>query len=580
MEPDKTLTRAEALIYCMDILKELSERDVNSIAKQLQVKNTFIDIASKLVNDGFAEMNEFNRKSEQERFIKGQVQLKIEKLPERKAERMLIGYTSEHFTMVKKLGAGSGGTVWQAINKETGQPCVLKICDMNARVNQCKKDVKILQHLNHPNVIKISDFYIEGDEYYIVMELCTGGDLVDNIKNVHNKLSPEQVVKYVLDIAKGIKYIHENGYNASRYKKEENILICTGPNGENVAKLTDFGLATSSPKSSNFMGTVLYMHPKLFKGEEYNRDVDVRTLGIIMYQLLIGRPEMFQLVKQENPSFVSDFVENILVPHYCGKRAKKANASEQEKVCVYKVKNLAFNVVHNIYPRLGNTLFGKIIDELLDPEHTPSIDHVINELQELLEYLKSETSSTTSGESEATEASNASSESEANETSVPEIKIGKTEEWNQLAENLEKMRIEAETNGEEGGAAAEGAEAVASDTKFPLDRNGLYALAKQYNLEYFENLAAKPIFNGAMTIINQPDESSRNRYILEIKKNAYNIYLWYGLDIETNSLIFRIIIYFNEVQIYDEEVYPEQVAILLQKAFEDPQKFVLLQIVD
>lgn len=87
------------------------------------------------------------------------------------------------YAVGKRIGNGSSGIVYEAINKLTGLKFAVKVVQrINESESSCaRNEVSMLQHLQHPNIIKCIDFYEESHAYYIVLELMEGGDLFDKI---------------------------------------------------------------------------------------------------------------------------------------------------------------------------------------------------------------------------------------------------------------------------------------------------------------------------------------------------------------------------------------------------------------
>ena len=148
---------------------------------------------------------------------------------------------SKDYTLGKTLGQGSFGTVRKAVHKATKQERAIKILKKSAQDEEkFFLEVNILSKLTHPNIMHIYEFYEDKANYYIVSELCKGGELFDNP----------------------------------------------------IIKLIDWGGAryfSKNKKMSKVNGTPYYIAPEVL-GETYDEKCDIWSAGVIFYILLCGYP--------------------------------------------------------------------------------------------------------------------------------------------------------------------------------------------------------------------------------------------------------------------------------------------------
>eukprot|EP00494_Astrolonche_serrata_P023040 UN23297 len=145
--------------------------------------------------------------------------------------------------------------------------------------------------MRHPNIVCIEEFYVSTKKIYLVLELCTGGELFDKIIE-EGKFSEARCAAYISQIATAVEYLHRNKV-IHHDLKPENILI---PNEKPNAglKLCDFGLAKhilpgGLRPDAAFIGSPQYMAPELFQNtENYGPEIDIWSLGVILYVLLCG----------------------------------------------------------------------------------------------------------------------------------------------------------------------------------------------------------------------------------------------------------------------------------------------------
>lgn len=141
-----------------------------------------------------------------------------------------------------KLGSGSYGVVHKAVHKATGYERAIKVIPRNKikNMDRFKTEVKIMQTLDHPNVIKLYEYFEDDTNVYLVMELCTGGELFDRI--IEKEYFSEQYGAIVFkQILEAINYCHAMNV-CHRDLKPENFLFETREDGSDI-KIIDFGLS-------------------------------------------------------------------------------------------------------------------------------------------------------------------------------------------------------------------------------------------------------------------------------------------------------------------------------------------------
>ena len=157
------------------------------------------------------------------------------------------------------------------------------------------KEINILKNLDHPNIIKVFEFYSSEKYIYIINELCTGGELFDKIVDV--KYFSELVACNIMrQLLSAVAYCHENGV-IHRDLKPENILIESSEEKNkdffNI-KVIDFGTCEilKKKKLTEQIGTSFYIAPEVLKNG-YNEKCDLWSCGVILYILLCGSPPFY-----------------------------------------------------------------------------------------------------------------------------------------------------------------------------------------------------------------------------------------------------------------------------------------------
>ena len=157
---------------------------------------------------------------------------------------------------------------------------------------EIRNEINILKTMDHPNIVKIFEFYSNKDSYNIIMEYCKGGKLVSEIRNY----APfdEKYTAYVMyQIFSAINYCH-NMNIIHRDLKPESILIVNKNKSNNYPniKISDFGMSTVVEKNTvqnKIVGTIYYVAPEVIN-KKYNGKCDIWSCGVIMYVLLTKKP--------------------------------------------------------------------------------------------------------------------------------------------------------------------------------------------------------------------------------------------------------------------------------------------------
>ena len=197
----------------------------------------------------------------------------------------------ESFQYLSELGKGSFGKVYKVSSVSTRILYAMKILSKDQlntlkMVSQLKNEIALLARCNHPNIIRLHTAFEDKDSIYLVMELATGGTLFHELKR-EGKFSEAQTASYMADIVRAIHYLHSlKPCVLHRDLKPENVLICNG-----TLKLADFGWSNTSNNCRNtFCGTPDYLCPEMILGTGHNEKLDIWTLGVLMYELLHGKP--------------------------------------------------------------------------------------------------------------------------------------------------------------------------------------------------------------------------------------------------------------------------------------------------
>jgi len=191
---------------------------------------------------------------------------------------------------------GGMGEVWRARHVELDRMFAVKLLPIGQHVDQASREhffreARLASSLSHPNIVSVTDFGIdERRGYFLVMELLEGASLRDRIDE---RPLPPRIACDVLDqLSSAVRYAHGRGVVHCDLKPDNVFLVrVAGENRRvNLAKLLDFGLSFRPDlKNSGHGGTPPYVAPERLRGAEPTARCDVYALGVIFYELIVGK---------------------------------------------------------------------------------------------------------------------------------------------------------------------------------------------------------------------------------------------------------------------------------------------------
>ncbi len=230
----------------------------------------------------------------------------------------LLGATiGGRFVVVAKLGAGSMGTVYRARHEAMGRWVALKVLRSDRAIDAVAKqrfvrEARALSLLASPNTVTVFDFgeiaeapaddgFGGGTSLYLAMELLEGESLGARLKRVR-RLAPTAAVRVARHALASLAEAHDKGV-IHRDLKPDNLFLCRPDGGESgeVCKLLDFGIAklvteaagavdVLETQAGTVFGTPRYMSPEQAQGRPLDARSDLYSLGVLLYQMLVGRP--------------------------------------------------------------------------------------------------------------------------------------------------------------------------------------------------------------------------------------------------------------------------------------------------
>ncbi|MGW0475174.1 serine/threonine-protein kinase [Streptomyces coeruleorubidus] len=212
------------------------------------------------------------------------------------------------YLLEEPLGRGATGTVWRARQRETagaeaavpGQPgetVAIKVLKEELAsdadiVMRFLRERSVLLRLTHPNIVRVRDLVVEGELLALVMDLVEGPDLHRYLRE-NGPFSPVAAALLTAQIADALAASHADGV-VHRDLKPANVLL-QQYDGQMHPLLTDFGIArlADSPgltRTQEFVGTPAYVAPESAEGRPQTSAVDIYGAGILLYELVTGRP--------------------------------------------------------------------------------------------------------------------------------------------------------------------------------------------------------------------------------------------------------------------------------------------------
>jgi serine/threonine protein kinase len=240
-----------------------------------------------------------------------------------------------HFQILREVGRGAMGVVYQGRNNQTGQMIALKLimpetATTRTAIDRFYREMSVISQLRHPNIVEWYEQGMTRGQFWFAMEYVAGSNLEGLAKEQPGRYSTIQACRLTCQILKGLEHAHKSGF-VHRDIKPENILIAQGPEGL-IAKISDFGLAKSFRGvglsgltfSGEMRGTVPFMPPEqMLDFKTVTPLADLYATAATLYYLLTckyiydepaGGGDLIRMLLEEKPVPIRDRRPDVPAP--------------------------------------------------------------------------------------------------------------------------------------------------------------------------------------------------------------------------------------------------------------------------
>ena len=244
-----------------------------------------------------------------------------------------VGQSISDFEIIQILGKGCFGEVNLVVSKKTKKGYAMKKMKVNnnSKDEDIKREIKLLQTLNHKYVVKYFTSFCENGFWYIIIQYINGKNFqVIADKNVENEINLEEkkIWKYLIQCLNGLLYLHNEKHIIHRDIKPDNIILDEADN----IKISDFGISslegisieeTLINSKNKVLGPINFLAPEIILGQKHSYLSDIYMLGLTFFNLASnkyylrryfeGKKIKTHYINEDIPSIYSDELKNFIM---------------------------------------------------------------------------------------------------------------------------------------------------------------------------------------------------------------------------------------------------------------------------
>ncbi|XP_021713429.1 twitchin isoform X5 [Aedes aegypti] len=194
------------------------------------------------------------------------------------------------YEILEEIGTGAFGVVHRCRERKTGNVFAAKFIPVsqNSERTLIRKEIDIMNQLHHRKLIHLHDAFEDDDEFVLIYEFLSGGELFERITTEGYRMCEQEIIEYMKQICEAVKYMHEKNIIHLDIKPEN--VMCQTRNSNQV-KLIDFGLATRLNPNEMVKistGTAEFAAPEIVEREPVGFYTDMWAVGVLAYVLISG----------------------------------------------------------------------------------------------------------------------------------------------------------------------------------------------------------------------------------------------------------------------------------------------------
>jgi serine/threonine protein kinase len=253
-------------------------------------------------------------------------------------EALVGSVLAERYELLRVLGAGGMGAVYEATHRAMGKRLAIKVLSPHLSqddklVARFRREALAASRLDHENVVRVDDFGADASGiFFIAMELVDGRGLGDELRAA-GPMQPERVARIGVQLLRALEAAHANKV-LHRDLKPQNVMVAQKPGRPDWVKVVDFGIAkitVAEPGEAaltlpgTIFGTPEYMSPEQARGESLDSRSDLYSASVVLWHLLLGRSPfrgtsvrstLLKVFSEEAPSAVTERPGLLLPPGF------------------------------------------------------------------------------------------------------------------------------------------------------------------------------------------------------------------------------------------------------------------------